>query len=167
MTKKLLASHPQLLKGPADTMKHPLAVVSLLGTQSVWRICPGEKKQCCVEKILIISHFTWFVRIYKTSKSDKIEDIKIFDDYTLSFELENQLFIQLTTSWNIVGSRRTPYHPEGDWSKTPLLMVNILPEIVETCVLLNKPACKMQLQKMWASEFLLPIPEGPTTSDSE
>lgn len=94
-------------------MKHPL--ISSVTTQhsECLEDLSRRKNQCCVENILIISHFTWFVRTYKTSKSYKIEDIKIFDDYTLSFDLENQLFTQLTTSWNIVGSRRTPYHPEG------------------------------------------------------
>lgn len=77
--------------------------------------------------LVIVDHYTRFAQAYATTtKSAKCVADKVFNDYALKWgfpqrlhhdmggEWENQLFAQLKKNCGVMGSRTTPYHPQGN-----------------------------------------------------
>lgn len=77
--------------------------------------------------LFIVDHYTCFAQAYATTtKSAKCVADKIFNDYALKFgfpqrihhdmgaESENQLVAQLNKNCGVMGSRTSPYFPEGN-----------------------------------------------------
>ena len=96
--------------------------------------------------LVIVDHYTRFAQAYATTmESAKCVADKIFNDYALKWgfpqrihhdmggEWDNQLFSQLQKNNGMMGSRTTPYHPEGNvqderMNRTLLQMLRTLTE---------------------------------------
>lgn len=96
--------------------------------------------------LIIIDHFSRFAQAYATtSKSAKTVADKLFNDYAFKSgfpqrihhdqggEFQNQLLAQLKQTSGVLGSRTTPYHPEGNgqverFNRTLIQMLTTLTE---------------------------------------